>query len=400
MRRESGIDFPGASDAVRRQVRRHTPTATPVVGRTITITAQLQKVSDSSNVLLAGKEITWSASVGGGSFASPTSTTDASGVATVVYTVPATVGATGTITATDDSTPSPVTGTSTSFTTQVSPVSAAQSTLTAAASSIAVSTDETMSTTTLTVQAKDAGGTNLSTGGSTVTISLLEPGTGTVSAVTDNGDGTYTATVTAPVTVGSGTFTATIDGSAVQGGTGSTQQVTITYTGGAAALLEVIEASDLQSAVVDTAVANPPQVRVLDAYGNPVASHSVTFTVTTGGGSLGESAVDNGHVTSGADGIATAPAWTLGRTAGILNNSIVVTSADLDPATILATATPGPASRIAINTGDGQTATVGTAVAIAPTVKVTDVYDNVVQGTSVTFTAVTGSLADPGSPAT
>ncbi|NEN86876.1 Ig-like domain-containing protein, partial [Paenibacillus elgii] len=38
---------------------------------------------------------------------------------------------------------------------------------------------------------------------------------GTVSAVTDNQNGTYTATLTAPTTVGTATISATVGGSAI-----------------------------------------------------------------------------------------------------------------------------------------------------------------------------------------
>ena len=69
----------------------------------------------------------------------------------------------------------------------------------------------------LTVQAKDGTGNNLSSGGLTVTITKLS-GTGTISAVTDNGNGTYTATVTAPTLVGSVFFVATLSGQPVKSG--------------------------------------------------------------------------------------------------------------------------------------------------------------------------------------
>ena len=83
----------------------------------------------------------------------------------------------------------------------------------------------------LTIQAKDACGNNLSTGGSTVTITILS-GIGTIGSVTDNSDGTYTATVTSPASAGSGVFVATLGGTDVQNGTGSQAQTTITYTAG------------------------------------------------------------------------------------------------------------------------------------------------------------------------
>ncbi|VVH59718.1 hypothetical protein BAZOLSSOX_1793 [uncultured Gammaproteobacteria bacterium] len=53
------------------------------------------------------------------------------------------------------------------------------------------------STATITMQAKDASGNNLTTGGLTVTMSAKNGSFATLSSVSDNDDGTYTATITA-----------------------------------------------------------------------------------------------------------------------------------------------------------------------------------------------------------
>jgi CxxC motif-containing protein (DUF1111 family) len=65
----------------------------------------------------------------------------------------------------------------------------------------------------ITVQARDIYRNNETSGGATVVFSLS--GTGTISATTDNGNGTYSATLTAPTSVGTGTVTATLNGAAV-----------------------------------------------------------------------------------------------------------------------------------------------------------------------------------------
>lgn len=300
----------------------------PVAGSDVTITAQL---ADAGNygVSTAGLVVTWSKSDLNGTFASATSTTNGSGIATVVFTTHTISGTSTTITATDGG---GLTGTSSSITTipgaatkilvetaanGSGSVLSAQSlvcastvtgyaitrdannnfvanaaaswalisksggvvdgdlvpsgdsksavftahligtaqmeatsgsltktssgTLTAtigtanASQSILIPTSASIpvngATETLTVQAKDACGNNLSTGGSTVTITILS-GTGTIGLVTDNSDGTYTATVTSPVAAGSGVFVATLGGTNVQSGTGSQTQATITYIAG------------------------------------------------------------------------------------------------------------------------------------------------------------------------
>ena len=57
------------------------------------------------------------------------------------------------------------------------------------------------------------------------------------------------------------------------------------------------------------------------------------------------------------------------------------------PVTIGATGVPGTATTIAENAGGGQFVEAGSAVAVPPSVKVTDAYGNGVSGVAVTFPA-------------
>jgi leishmanolysin len=66
---------------------------------------------------------------------------------------------------------------------------------------------------------------------------------------------------------------------------------------------------DKQSAFAGTAV-DPIHVRVADRYGNGVPNQPVSLAVSSGGGSIAAP-----NATSGADGVVTVPAWTLGRSA-------------------------------------------------------------------------------------
>jgi hypothetical protein len=87
-----------------------------------------------------------------------------------------------------------------------------------------------------------------------------------------------------------------------------------------------------QSAPVNSDVPVPPQVRVLDSFGNPVAGVVVTFTVTSGGGSVtGAAAV------SDANGLATVGSWTLGVLP--IENTLEATLGSLAPVTFTADAT-------------------------------------------------------------
>lgn len=94
---------------------------------------------------------------------------------------------------------------------QVGPVSLATSTITASPSTRPA---DGSSTSTVTVQAKDAGGNNITSSQGVVTLSTTA---GTLGAVTDNTNGTYTATFTAPATRGSGSavISGTLAGSAL-----------------------------------------------------------------------------------------------------------------------------------------------------------------------------------------
>ena len=87
----------------------------PVPGAAVTITAQLANPAGAA-VSTSGLVVTWS-STGGGSFSAATSTTNASGIATVSFTVSTTNGTVHTVTATSGA----VTGTSANITTSAFP---------------------------------------------------------------------------------------------------------------------------------------------------------------------------------------------------------------------------------------------------------------------------------------
>ncbi len=146
-----------------------------------------------------------------------------------------------------------------------------------------------------------------------------------------------------------------------------------------------VYAGDGQSAVAGTAVADAPAVYVEDGSGNPVAGLTVTFVVTGGLGSItGATAV------TGDDGVAAVGSWTLGSTPG--TNTLRATCAGVSgsPLTFTATGTSGPAVRMVLQAGDGQSATVGSAVPVDPSVKVTDAGGNPVPNVGVTFAVASG----------
>lgn len=109
--------------------------------------------------------------------------------------------------------------------------------------------------------------------------------------------------------------------------------VTFAATGVAGPAAGIVKvAGDGQSAGVDTDVAVPPSVRLIDEHGNDVEGVTVTFTVT-----LGDGSVAGAVQVTGADGIATVGSWTLGPTPG--DNELTATAGSLS-AVFAATGTP------------------------------------------------------------
>ena len=140
---------------------------------------------------------------------------------------------------------------------------------------------------------------------------------------------------------------------------------------------------DDQTAEVGHAVATNPSVRVTDGYGDPVAGVDVTFSVSSG-----EGTVDGLVHTTDAGGLATAGGWTLGTLAG--PNTLVATTSTGLEATFTATGKAGPAASLILNDGDDQIAGIDGAVTEPPSVLATDVYGNPVGGVAVTFAVKSG----------
>ncbi len=154
--------------------------------------------------------------------------------------------------------------------------------------------------------------------------------------------------------------------------------------GPGAPVTAVVTAGNNQTVPAGTDVPVRPAVRVTDASSNPVPGVAVAFTVSQGGGT-----VEGGSATTGVTGVAEVTRWTLGTAIGPNTLSVAV-SGLAAPLTVAATAVVGPPANLAKVEGDGQSATIGTAVPVAPAVKVTDAFGNVIAGISVTFTVSAG----------
>ena len=192
------------------------------------------------------------------------------------------------------SSPSYTSSNSSGFNITAASANATNSTLTPATASM---TANGTSTQAVTVTAKDAFGNTLTTGGSTVTITKSS-GNGTIGAVTDNGNGTYTATVTSPTTTGNGVFIATLGAQPVKSGTGSQTTATITYTPGAADATQSTLTPTTASITANGSSTQILTVTAKDAFGNLITSGGSTVTIvkSSGNGTIG-SVTDNGNGT-------------------------------------------------------------------------------------------------------
>ena len=227
---------------------------------------------------------------------------------------------------------------------------------------------------------------------------LVTNATGTVTAARNAGSGTLQGTLSATVVNGVATFanlyhnvatniTITFSSGSLTPGTSTV----VSIQAATADHLVMVQGNN-QTNTVAAALPVNPTVKVVDAFGNPVSGATVTFTVQTGGGSVGTATV-----ASDVNGLA-ATTYTLGTAAGTGNNTMQAAVSGLPgtPASLTFTesATAGTAAKLAIQTEPSATATAGVAFAQQPVVVVEDQYGNVVtsaSGLTVTATRDAGS---------
>jgi hypothetical protein len=152
-----------------------------------------------------------------------------------------------------------------------------------------------------------------------------------------------------------------------------------TALAGAPVALE--KTGDSQAEFVNTPLDDSLLIHVTDVNGNPVPGATVTWAVESGHGTVNRAS----DVTS-STGYASNK-WTLGPDVG--SQSLRVTVGTALSASFTATGSPPLPYAATKYEGDGQSAAPGTAVAVAPAVRVLDSYGNVRVGIAVTF-AVTG----------
>jgi alpha-tubulin suppressor-like RCC1 family protein len=147
-----------------------------------------------------------------------------------------------------------------------------------------------------------------------------------------------------------------------------------------------------QLGTAGTAVGAAPSVRVVANDGQPLAGTTVSFQVTSGGGS-----VSGAMVVSGADGVATVGSWVLGTLAGA--NGLTASTGALTVG-FDATGAAGPPSQIVAVSGSQQTGTIQTTLPMPFVARVMDQYGNAVAGAAVTFNLSTGTTPNASLSAT
>ncbi len=260
---------------------------------------------------------------------------------------------------------------------------AAAATTTITANPIAITADG-QSTSTITVQAKDANGNNLAAGGDAVVLATT---LGALGAVADNGDGTYTATLTAGVVAGTATITGTINGAAI------TDDADVAFNVGAAAAATTTITANPIAITADGQSTSTITVQAKDANGNNLAAGGDAVVLATTLGALGAVA-DNNDGTYTATLTAGVVAGTATIT-GTINGAAITDDADVafNVGAAAAATTTITANPIAI-TADGQsTSTI--------TVQAKDANGNNLQGGGdavvlATTLGALGAVADNG----
>jgi uncharacterized protein YjdB len=221
---------------------------------------------------------------------------------------------------------------------------------------------------------KDSAGATLTRpttwSSSAPSILSIDPATGAASALLPG-----TATITATSEKKSGTLAVTV------------------VPGPAAHLLRVT--AETVSGAAGVALATPPAVQVTDAFGNGISGFTVTFAVTSGGGTLAGAAA-----TTNANGFASPGSWTLGTVVGTNTVTASATGLPESPISFTAIASAGPAATISANSVTTLTGTAGGLAPTPPSVKVVDAFGNPTPSVTVTFTPASGSGTASGSGVT
>jgi adhesin/invasin len=333
------------------------PTSIEATGAsTTTLSATVKDAHDNP---VSGIAVAWSTS--GGTLGSPSTLTNASGVATVELTSSTTVGD-----ATVQARAGSATGTGT-----VAFVPVASNKVEVSASPTSIVANGT-STTTLSATVKNAQGNAMGSGISvswTTSAGML----GSTSSTT-NGSGVATVVLTSSTTAGTATVRAT--------GSGATGSASVAFTAGTATAITL--SATPSSIVADGASNAALSATVKDVNGNLVSGTTVAWSTNRG-------AVDKGTSVTNANGVATA-VLTSSTSAG---DATVRASVGSVNTTGTVTFAPGVAHDVTVSASPTSIEANGTSTStLSATVK--DANGNLVgSGKTVAWTTSAGSLASP-----
>lgn len=232
----------------------------------------------------------------------------------------------------------------------------------------------------ITFKASDAQG---GVPGVAIVVSVAQPQGGSVAPASGStdADGQFAVLWTLGPGVGAQSITGSVTGTG-----GATAHATGT-PGGATSI--IVESDAFQLAVVGRAVLSRPAIRVTDNFGNPIANEAVTFEPLLAGQVL-----TGASQTTDANGRATIGSWTIGQDAVVHSIRGRIPSG----AAVVFEARGVPAAAT-VAAGAGQSANVGTAVAVAPAVKVTRDDGSPLPSVLVNFSVTLGSGQVQGSSA-
>ena len=215
-------------------------------------------------------------------------------------------------------------------------------------------------------------------GGATVTFAVATGG-GSVSPVTavTNTSGQARTTYTLGTAAGAQAVTATV---------GELPPITFTATALAGAATQIMVAADaVPTSAAGMLLPAPVVLRVADAQGNGVAGVALAAAPAEGSGAF----AFNAAATNAAGEVS--GVWRLGTVPG--PQRVVVSApahGTVVPATLTATAVPGPPDTIAVAAGNSQTGDTGEQLATPLVVRVVDAFGNAVPDYDVTFAVRSG----------
>lgn len=349
-----------------------------IVGRTVAVEPSVRVVDAQGNPV-AGVEVVFDVTLGGGTAVARRPLTNANGVAEVggwtLGEEPGTNRLRATVTGTN------IAGNPITFTATGTPGLPAS--VTAVSGNGQTATANQAVTTPPSVIVRDNRGNPVN--GVTVTF-LIGSGAGTVLGATQTTAGGGVATVerwTLGPAAGQQTLIARVQGL-------PDVTFTATATPGTPANVVALSITNLGNVTVNGMVLTLPSVRVRDANNNPVSGAVVTFTPEGTGNTL-----TGATVTTGADGIATLGSWQIGTVATTYRVRAFVANLDQggnEPTfTVIGTAGNAVSAQVASSSVQSQSAVASAAVTTTPVVRVLDQFGNGVANISVTWTVGSGT---------